>query len=210
MTAITQTLDDTILARQPDQQGPSRHGLFHAGKFLLADMFSTFFFVGLYAVTHSVLVATALAIAAGVGHITWLKLRGSKIDAMQWMSIGLVVVFGGASLLTNDPRFVMLKPTLIYSAVGAVMLKRGWMNRYVPVIGQTWAGDVATVFGYIWAAMMFATAALNLALVFTADARTWAWFLGVFPLASKLGLFGVQYATMRIITVRRMRAAGAL
>ena len=36
------------------------------------------------------------------------------------MSLGLVVVFGGASLVTHDPRFIMLKPTLIYAVIGGV------------------------------------------------------------------------------------------
>ena len=74
----------------------------------------------------------------GFAQIAYLKLRRSPIDAMQWMSLGLVVVFGGASLLTHDPRFIMFKPTLIYVAIGAVMLKRGWMTRYMPPVALPW------------------------------------------------------------------------
>ena len=40
------------------------------------------------------------------------------------------------ALLTDDPRFVMLKPTLIYCIVGTVMLKPGWMTRYLPPIAR--------------------------------------------------------------------------
>ncbi len=190
-------------------QGSRIHPLFHAGRWIAADLFSTLLFVGLYAATHSVYAATGLAIAAGVGQIAWLKLRRQPIDLMQGMSLGLVVVFGGASLITHDPRFVMLKPTLIYIAVGAVMLKKGWMTRYMPPIALQWSADVAVVFGYIWAGMMVLTAALNLALVANGDTRLWAWFLGVVPLASKLGLFAVQYLTMRVITQARVRTAMA-
>jgi hypothetical protein len=57
--------------------------------------------------------------------------------------------------------------------------------------------------------MMFMTAALNLALVVNGDPKIWAWFLGVFPLASKLSLFAVQYLTTRFIAIRRAKAAGA-
>jgi intracellular septation protein A len=167
-------------------------------------------FVGLYAVTHSVYAATGLAIVAGIAQIAYLKLRRQSVDAMQWMSLGLVVVFGGASLITHDPRFVMLKPTLIYAAMGAVMLRRGWMARYMPPIALPWSRDVAVVFGYVWAGLMLATGALNLGLVLTVDAKTWAWFLGTFPLASKLVLFAVQYATTRLIVRRRMARAGVI
>jgi intracellular septation protein A len=195
-------------AAAPEEEGGRVHPLFHAGKWIAADLFSTLLFVGLYAVTHSVYAATGLAIAAGVGQIAWLKLRRQPIDLMQGMSLGLVVVFGGASLITHDPRFVMLKPTLIYIAVGAVMMKKGWMTRYMPPIALRWSRDVSVAFGYVWAGMMFLTAALNLVLVAYGDPKLWAVFLGVVPLGSKLALFAVQYLTIRAITIVRVRRAG--
>ena len=181
------------------------HPLFHAGKWLLADMLSTLFFVGLYAATHSVFIATALAITLGFGQIIYLKARRSEIDVMQWMSLALVLLFGGASLLTHDPRFIMIKPTLIYALVGTVMLKRGWMTRYMPPAALTWSWDVVVRFGYAWAGLMYLTGALNLVLALTGDPKTWAWFVGVFPLASKLALFAVQYLTTRFIVMARIR-----
>ena len=193
-----------------EADGPRVHPIVHAGKWLAADLFSTLLFVALYALTHSVYVATALAIAGGVGQIAWLRLRGAAIDAMQWVSLGLVVVFGGASLMTHDARFIMLKPTLIYAAIGAVMLRPGWMIRYQPPLALRWSGDVANAFGYVWAGLMFVTGALNLVLVAQGDPKLWAWFIGVVPLASKLALFAVQYLTTRFVVRSRMRASVAL
>jgi intracellular septation protein len=183
------------------------HPLVHAGRWIAMDLLSTLIFVALFALTHSVFAATGLAIAGGVLHIAWLKLRRAPVDAMQWLSLGLVVVFGGASLATHDPRFVMFKPTLIYAAIGAVMLRRGWMNRYLPPVALDWSADVTAAFGYAWAALMFATGAANLYLAMQGDPKAWAWFLGVFPLASKLVLFAVQYLTTRFVVVGRRRAA---
>jgi intracellular septation protein A len=206
MTIATDTpLDPDILA---EAEGSRVHPIVHAGKWIAADLFSTLLFVGLYAVTHSVYVATGLAIIAGVAQIAWLKLRGAQIDAMQWMSLGLVVVFGGASLITHDPRFIMLKPTLIYAALGVVMLRPGWIVRYQPPVALRWSRDVGMAFGYVWAGLMFITGALNIALVIHGDPKLWAWFLGVFPVATKLALFAVQYGLTRFIVIRRMRAAG--
>lgn len=204
MTTATETLAAAEL------EGSRVHPLIHAGKWLAADLLSTLMFVGLYATTHSLYVATGLAIAAGFVQIAWLNFRRSPIDAMQWMSLGLVVVFGGASLYAHDPRFIMLKPTLIYAIVGGVMLKRGWMARYQAPLALRWGRDVSVAFGYVWAGLMFATGALNLALVAHGDPKAWAWFIGVFPIASKLALFAGQYVTTRFIVVARMRAAGAL
>jgi intracellular septation protein len=202
------TVADTLPDPTAQPRGLRAHPIVHAGKWLAADLFSTLMFVGLYAVTHSVYVATGLAIAAGVVQIAWLNFRRSPIDAMQWMSLGLVIVFGGASLFAHDPRFIMLKPTLIYVVIGAVMLKPGWMTRYQPPAALPWSRDVAATFGYVWAGLMFLTGALNLALVAHGDPKLWAWFIGVFPIASKLMLFAVQYLVTRVIVSARMRAAG--
>ncbi len=117
---------------------------------------------------------------------------------------------GGAALLTSNPNFILLKPTLIYAAVGAVMLRRGWMTRYLPPLAQARAGDVTAAFGLVWAALMFATVAANLVLAFYAGPAAVFWFLGVFPIASKVSLIAVQYGVTRRIVRRRIRAGGAI
>jgi intracellular septation protein A len=197
---------------RPDPQpfeGSSVHPAIHAGKWILADLCSTLLFVGLYALTGSVYLATGLGILAGLSQIAYLKLRRARIDAMQWMSLCLVLLFGAASLLTHDPRFVMLKPCLIYVAIGSVMLKPGWMIRYAPPIALIWSADLIKTFGQAWAGLMFLTSALNLLMVVHGDPRLWAVFIGVFPIASKLLLFAVQYAVTRTVVIARMRAARA-
>ena len=57
---------------------------------------------------------------------------GRPIDAMQWLALGLVAVLGAATLITQNGRFIMAKPTAIHWAIGTVMLRRGWMARYLP------------------------------------------------------------------------------
>ncbi|HTW72611.1 MAG TPA: septation protein IspZ [Acetobacteraceae bacterium] len=186
---------------------PTTHPLFRAGKEVASDLLSTLVFVGLYAVTHNVAASVGLAIAVGLGRIIYQARRRIPIDAMQWLSLFLVIVFGGAALITHNPLFIMLKPTLVYAAIGLVMLRSGWMNRYVPPIVQTNAPDTTVLFGYLWAALMFGTGALNLAVALHASTTTWAWFIGVFPLASKIALILVQYSATRSIVRRRLRAA---
>lgn len=212
MTLATRSLSTAAPSggAPPAQSGRAApHPLFHAGKWLLADLISTLVFSGLYAVTHSIALATGLGVAVGVGQIASEKIRGRPVDAMQWMSLALVVFFGAASLFTDDPRFVMIKPTLIYTLVGVTMLSRGWMLRYMTPVVLDHGGDAITAFGYIWSALMLASGALNLGLALHGDVRLWAWFVGVFPLGSKLGLFAVQYLVTRHIVRRRVLAKGA-
>jgi len=85
-----------------------------------------------------------------------------------------------------------------------VMLKRGWMNRYMPPIALGVASDLTVAFGYVWSALMFASAILNLTLVaMKIDPVTWGAFLTFYGMASKLILFFIQFATMRILGRRR-------
>jgi intracellular septation protein A len=183
------------------------HPLVHAGRWLLSDLLSALAFAGLYGVTHNLIAATTLGIGLGVLQVLWFRLRRRPVDIMQWTSLGLVVVFGSASLLTRDPRFVMIKPTLIYAAVGAAMLKPRWMSRYMPPVVLERSADVVLVFGYVWSVLMFATGAINLLLAWRGGLAAWALFLGVFPPGTKFALITVQYLTTRIVTRSRVKAA---
>lgn len=178
---------------------------FNAARTLLADMASTFFFLALMLVTKNVAISVAAGMVLGVAQIAWQRARGERIDLMQGMSLFLVLASGAATLLTNDPRFVMIKPSVIYAVVGVVMLKPGWMIRYLPPEAVELLSDVATVFGYVWAALMFASAVLNIVLALNLPVVTWAADMSLFALVSKVALFLIQFTTMRLIGRRRRR-----
>jgi intracellular septation protein len=180
--------------------------LFAAAKLLLLDMASTVFFLVVFLLSKNIPLAVALGVALGVAQIGWEFVRKRPIDTMQWLSLFLVVGAGTATLITNDPRFVMVKPSLIYLVVGVVMLKPGWMNRYLPPVAKELVPDIAFIFGFIWSGLMFFSAALNLIVALNFSVVTWASFMSVYGIVSKLGLFLIQYATMRYIGIRRRRA----
>ena len=83
-----------------------------------------------------------------VAQIGWELARKRPISTMQWMSLFLVACVGGIALITDVPRFVMIKPSLIYTVVGVVMLKPGWMNHYLPPVAIEVVPDVARIFGF--------------------------------------------------------------
>jgi intracellular septation protein len=179
--------------------------LFEAGKLLFLDMAATLFFLALYLLTHNVTLSVLLGMALGAAQIGWQLARGKPIDTMQWMSLFLVLGAGTVTLLTNDPRFVMVKPSVIYLVVGIVMLRRGWMNRYLPPIAIELIPDIAVIFGYVWSGLMFFSAALNLIVALNFGVVTWSATMSIWGIASKLVLFLVGYATMRSIAVARRR-----
>lgn len=171
-----------------------------------ADFFSTILFLAIYLATDNVLLATGVAIAGAVAQVIYARVKGKELGYMTWASLALVIVLGSATLLTHDPRFVLAKPAIGHFAIGFIMLKRGWMLRYMPPIALETAGDMALTYGYVWSALMFASAILNLVLVFTLDPLTWSAAMSVWGIASKLTLFLVQFANMRIVGGRRRRA----
>jgi intracellular septation protein A len=189
-------------------------GLLHAGKFLALDMASSLVYLlvywgadkALHDAAKSVLVATPIGILFGIGQIVWELRQKRRPDAMQWLSLFLVIAAGTATFLTRDLRFILFKPSIIYCIVGLVMLKPGWMNRYLPERAVRIVPDVGVVFGYIWAALMFFSAILNLFIALKGDIGLSVRFLAIYPLASKLSLFAIQYATMRFIGRRRFLA----
>jgi intracellular septation protein A len=185
--------------------------LFFAAKPLALDLISTLLFVALSALTHNILLATAVAMIAGGARVVWLRMRGERVNAMQWMSLGLVVMFGAATLFTHDPRFMMAKPTIIYVLVGAAMLERGWMLPYLPPMAREHLEDSVMIgWGYVWAGLMFVTAALNAFFALGASLEVWSAFVAIFPAASKIALFAVQYLTIRSLSIRNARAKEAL
>jgi intracellular septation protein len=66
-------------------------------------------------------VATAVAIATTFVQVAWLKLRGRRVEPMLWASLGIIAVFGGATLALQDETFIKWKPTVLYWLLGAVL-----------------------------------------------------------------------------------------
>src|SRR5499433_4282561 len=123
---------------------------------LATDFFSTIVFLVIYLATDNIVLATGVAIAGAVAQVAYSRIKGRELGYMTWASLGLVIVLGTATILTNDPRFVLAKPAIGHFAVGAIMLKRGWMLRYMPPIVADTIPEYVTFAGFGWAALMFA------------------------------------------------------
>ncbi len=180
--------------------------LLSAARPLLQDLAATILFMILFALTGNLLLSVAVATAVAIGQIGWQLVRRQGTDALQWVSLVVVIMAGASSLITDSPLFVMLKPSAIYVLVGAVMLRRGWMNRYLPPIALEKVPDLAIAFGYVWAGLMFLSAALNLWVAFSLGVVGWGALMSAWGIASKFGLFFVQFAAMKFIGRRRYRA----
>ncbi|MDR2195714.1 MAG: septation protein A [Gallionellaceae bacterium] len=163
-------------------------------KKLLFDLFPLilFFLAFRYA---DIFTATAVAMAASVAQIAWLKLRGAAIEVMHWINLSIIVVFGGATLLLQDDTFIKWKPTVLYWLFGAILLAGKWFfgrNAIQSVMGKQIALPEAvwTRLNLAWALFFLASGALNLYVAFSGQFTESQWVnFKVFGLMALLLLF---------------------
>ena len=170
------------------------------------DFLSTIVFLALYLTTGNLVLATGMAIAGAVAQVIYARIRNRPLNFMTYASLALVIVLGSATLLTNDPRFVLAKPSIAHFAIGAIMLKRGWMLRYVPPIAAETIPEYVTVAGFAWAALMFALGAGTIAVALTGDMKLWAIYVSFVAVGAKVLAFAIQYAAFRFLVISRLRA----
>ncbi len=155
---------------------------------LLFDMFPVILFFIAFKM-GDIFVATGVAIAASLAQIAWLKLRRHPVENMQWVSLGIIVVFGGMTLVLHDETFIKWKPTVLYAAfaiallVGRYMMGRNlitaMMGKQVRLPEPVW--DRLNI---AWVVFFVVLAVLNLVFAFRFSTDVWV----NFKLFGSLGL----------------------
>ena len=181
-----------------------------AVKPIVRDLLSTILFVSLFWLTGNIFWATAFGIALGIAQTLWMRLTGRPVGPLQWVSLALITMFGTTTILTHNPHFIMTKPTLVWIAVGAVMLRRDWMAPYLPpVVTENLEDRLIVRAGYAWAALMFVLAVMNLLVAFTMTPKFWSVYALVAPAVAQLALLSTQYFMFRKLVIDRIRARAA-
>jgi len=136
-----------------------------------------------------ILLATAVAILASLLQVGLLLARGRKVDAMLWVSLAVIVVFGGATIWFHDETFIKWKPSILYWLFGAALL--GGQLIWKRNLLQSLLGTQLEVPAAVWQRMLWAwiiffalMGAVNLAVAFSVPTDTWVNF-------KLFGLFGL-------------------
>jgi len=148
-------------------------------KFLF-DLFPVVLFFAAFKL-FDIYVATAVAIAATFLQIGWLKWKRRKVDTMMWVTLIIIVVFGGATLALHDETFIKWKPTVLYWLFGAVLgaaellfrknLIRAMLGEQVRLPDAAW-----TRLNWSWAGFFVFMGAANLYVAFNFSTDTWVNF----------------------------------
>ena len=128
-----------------------------------------------------IMLATLVGIVATVLQILYLLARGRKVDGMLWLSLGVILVTGGATIYFHDQTFIMWKPTILYWAFALALfvaqvgfrnnLMRKVMEAQIRLPDAVWARV-----GYAWMTFFAAIGVLNLVMAFiVCKGNTGAW-----------------------------------
>ena len=128
-----------------------------------------------------IFVATGVAIAATFVQIGWVILRGRKVSGMQWASLVIIGLFGGATLLLRDELFIKWKPTVLYwlgAAVflGALAFGKNLVRAIMTEGGLELPEPVWTKLAIAWGVFFFFKGALNLYVAYAFDTDVWVNF----------------------------------
>ena len=148
-------------------------------KKLLFDLFPIILFFIAFKLAD-IYTATVVAIAATVVQIAWLKLRGKHVEIMQWVSLGVIVVFGGLTLLLHDEAFIKWKPTILYwlFAAGLGIARLTGRNLMKTFMGSqmTLPEPVWERLNQLWIAYFVAMGAANLWVAYSWSTDIWVNF----------------------------------
>lgn len=128
-----------------------------------------------------ILLATAVAIIATCAQIGWLLARRKPVDNMLWLSLGIIVLFGGATIYFHDEQFIKMKPTVLYWCFALVLLgsqlvlkknlMKSMMGKQVSLPELVWSR-----LNLAWAVFFTAMGALNLYIAFNFPLTFWVNF----------------------------------
>jgi intracellular septation protein len=160
---------------------------------------------GIYAATAALMVSMVLLALVDY-------LRTGRVTGMHALSTVLVLVFGGATLIFHDPRFLKLKPTLLLWLLALAFLGSQWIGR-VPLVqrmlepalppGTSLSRTRWLHVNLVWVAAYLLLGALNLYVAHVASEQTWVYFKGFGLTIALAGL-----AMGQALWLHRAHAAG--
>ncbi|MBI4956793.1 MAG: septation protein A [Myxococcales bacterium] len=148
---------------------------------LLFDIFPVVLFFATYKIADNIYLATGVAIAASLAQVGYTYWKHKKVEPIMWLSLAVIVVFGGATLLFHDETFIKWKPTVLYWATGVVLGGAALLFRknLIRMAMQDKVAPPEHFWGRLllaWIAFLAGMGALNLAVAYNFSTEFWVGF----------------------------------
>jgi intracellular septation protein len=148
---------------------------------LLLDFFPIIIFFGVYKYTGDIIIATAVLIPATLLQMLYTWIKEHKIEKMQLVTLILVVVMGGATVLLQDKTFIQWKPTVVNWLFAAVFLGSQFIGNKT-IIERIMSANIElpkpvwNTLNLAWVAFFIAIGALNLFVAYNFSEDIWVDF----------------------------------
>jgi intracellular septation protein len=126
-------------------------------------------------------VATGVAIATAVIQIAIAGLRGKSITNMQWVTVVLLILFGGMTIIFQDSTFIKWKPTIVNWLFAAAFLiapfvssksfPQRMMENSVSLLQEQWQ-----ILNISWVLFFVASGIINILVAYNFSEETWVNF----------------------------------
>ncbi|MHB9155676.1 MAG: septation protein A [Endomicrobiales bacterium] len=140
--------------------------------------------IGLFFVAFKlkgIYVATGVAIAAAVCQIGYMYASKRRVEPMMWISLCVLLVFGGFTLLFHNEMFIKWKPTILYWILASVFgvsqmalrknLVRAMMGKHVAAPDPLW-----NKMNLVWILFFVSLGVLNLFVAYRYPTDIWVNF----------------------------------
>lgn len=138
----------------------------------------------------AILTATIAAISASLVQVLIVFLRGEKPEPMLWISLGVILVFGGLTVFLHNEMFIKWKPTILYWIFGLILLYgivtgKNFMTmllkKQLALPEECWDATQK-----IWCVFFALVGLVNLAVAYLCSTDTWVNF-------KMFGLLGITF-----------------
>ena len=147
---------------------------------LLFDFFPILLFFVCYKF-YGIYCATALAMIASVIQVVLFRIRNQHYEKLHLISLGLILVLGGATLFFHNPWFIKWKPTGIYWLSSIVFLGSSYIGKK-PIIQKMMGANIQLPpkiwnrLNIAWALYFLLMGGLNLYVAYSFDTNFWVNF----------------------------------
>lgn len=125
--------------------------------------------------------ATAIAMAASVAQVVFFRLKYQHYEKLHVVSLGLILVLGGATLFFHNPWFIKWKPTGIYWLSAMVFIGSNFIGSK-PIIQRMMESNVSLPtkiwlrLNYAWAFYFSVMGGLNIYVAYFYTTDFWVNF----------------------------------
>ncbi|MGE4500599.1 MAG: septation protein A [Hydrogenovibrio sp.] len=163
---------------------------------LLFDLFPVILFFIAFKL-YGIYVATAVAIVASILQVAYVYAKNKRVEKMHIITLALIVILGGATLIFQDEAFIKWKPTVVNWGFALVFLGshfigekpiiRRMMDQAISLPDRVWLN-----LSYMWIVFFIFSGVANIYVAYQYDTDTWVNFK----------LFGLMGLTLVFIIIQ--------